>query len=70
MKKAMRIVNKNTQLLITFCVCFLAALVLGILVELFFIGLGTLVFGALFGFLFFDPVVIWWKQTYRVRDNQ
>ena len=62
--------NKDAQLFVSFCLCFIVALASGTLVELFFIGLGTLVFGALFDFLFFDPVVIWWKQTYRVGDNQ
>lgn len=62
--------NNDVQLLISFCLCFLAALVLGVVVDLIFDGWGTLVFGASFGFLFFDPVVIWWEQTYRVRDNQ
>lgn len=62
--------NKDAQLFVSFCLCFIVALASGILVELFFIGLGTLVFGALFGFLFFDPVVTWWRRTYRVGDNQ
>ena len=62
--------NKNVQLLITFCVCFLTALVMGFVVDLVFDGLGTLAFGAVFGFLFLDPAVIWWRRTYRVGDNQ
>lgn len=62
--------NKNAQLLISFCLCFIVALALGVVAELLFIGFGARVFGALFGFLFFDPVVIWWKQTYRVGDNR
>ena len=70
MKKAMQSMNKNAQLLITFCVCFLAALVMGLVVDLVFDGLGTLAFGAVFGFLFLDPAIIWWCRTYRVRDNQ
>ena len=70
MKKSMWIVNKNAQLLITFCVCFLAALVTGLVVDLVFDGMGSFVFGAVFGFLFFDPAVIWWRRTYGVRDNQ
>lgn len=62
--------NKDAQLLISFCLCFLAALALGVVVDLIFDGLGTFVFGAVFSFLFLDPAVIWWRRTYRVGDNQ
>lgn len=62
--------SKNAQLLIAFCVCFLAALVTGLVVDFVFDGMGSFVFGAVFSFLFFDPAIIWWRRTYGVRDNQ
>lgn len=61
--------NKDAQLFVSFCACVLAALALGVVVDLVFDGLGAFMFGAAFGFLFLDPIVIWWRRTYGVGDN-